>query len=346
VSDQHHVPNSSPAPATIDVLGVGNALVDVLSSSADSTLEELGMVKGSMDLIDEDRMAVVYAAMGQGTELSGGSAANTMAGLASLGINSSFLGRVRDDFLGTVFEHDLEAIGVGWSGSTASDGPPTGCCLILVTPDAERTMNTFLGASSLLGSGDIDVARVAEADIVYLEGYLFDRDEAKEAYEVASRAAHDAGRRVALTLSDTFCVIRHREAFAGLVHSHVDILFSNHDELLALYETDDLDAAIAEVRSHCPLAVVTLGEAGAVIVTPTEEVRVGAKPIERIVDTTGAGDQFAAGFLAGIVRGRPLEECGQLGALAAAEVISHLGPRPQVVLFDLAPELLAPSTER
>lgn len=322
--------------ARIEVLGVGNALVDVISSSTDATLTELGMVKGSMDLIDEERMASVYAAMGQGTELSGGSAANTMAGLASFGIDSAFLGRVRDDFLGDVFEHDLEAIGVEWAGSVASEGPPTGACLILVTPDAERTMNTYLGASSLLGEHDVDPTVVGRAEIVYLEGYLFDRDEAKAAYAAASAAAHDAGRRVALTLSDSFCVVRHRADFADLVHSHVDILFSNHDEILALYETDDLAAALAEVRAHCPLAVVTLGESGAVIVTPDEEVRVPAERVDGVVDTTGAGDQFAAGFLAGLVRGLPLSECGRLGTVAAAEVISHLGPRPQVDLARLA----------
>lgn len=331
---------ATSTPATIDVLGIGNALVDVLSLAPDELIAELSIARGSMSLIEEERMAEIYAAMGPGTEVSGGSAANTMAGLASLGARTAFTGRVRDDVLGTVFAHDLAAIGVGWAGSTTTDGPATGCCLILVSPDAERSMNTFLGASSLLGPDDLALAEIASAAIVYLEGYLFDRDDAQAAYRVASHTAHAANRRVALTLSDTFCVERHRAAFLDLVDSHVDVLFANEGELCALYETDDIDGAIASVREHCPLSVVTLGEQGAVIVTADEEIRVPAEPVAVLLDTTGAGDQFAAGFLAGLIRGLPLADCGRIGNIAAAEVISHLGPRPQADLAQLASAVL------
>jgi len=340
VSFTTSAPLSSSTPATIDVLGIGNALVDVLSLTPDEVIASLSIAKGSMNLVEEDRMAEIYAAMGAATEASGGSAANTMAGLASLGARAVFTGRVRDDVLGKVFAHDLTAIGVGWAGSTVSDGPATGCCLILVSPDAERSMNTFLGASSLLGPEDLAFAEIASAAIVYLEGYLFDRDDAQAAYRVASHTAHSAGRRVALTLSDTFCVERHREAFLDLVHSHVDILFANEGELCALYDTTDIDAAIASVREHCPLSAVTLGEHGAVIVTADEEIRVPAEHVTQLLDTTGAGDQFAAGFLAGLVRDLPLADCGRIGNIAAAEVISHIGPRPQADLATLAQSVL------
>jgi sugar/nucleoside kinase (ribokinase family) len=327
---------SHPIPPTVDVLGIGNALVDVLSSEADELLERFGMVKGSMDLIDEARMAEIYDAMGPATELSGGSAANTMAGIASLGGQAHYIGRVRDDQLGAVFAHDIRSLGVGYTTTPAPDGPATGCCLILVTPDAQRTMNTFLGSSSLLGPDDVDPEVVATAGITFLEGYLFDRPEAQEAFRTAATYAHDAGRKVALTLSDLFCVERHRDAFRDLVAGHIDILFANEAEILSLFQVDDFESAAAAVRAECPLAVLTRSERGAVIVTPEERVAVPAHPVDELVDTTGAGDQFAAGFLYGLSHGDDLDRCGRLGALAAAEVISHLGPRPAVSLAGLA----------
>jgi sugar/nucleoside kinase (ribokinase family) len=328
---------------TVDVLGIGNALVDVLSSESDELVERLGMAKGSMDLIDEDRMAEIYAAMGPATEVSGGSAANTMAGIASLGGSAHYIGRVRDDQLGAVFAHDIRSLGVGYTLTPAAEGPATGCCLILVTPDAQRTMNTFLGSSALLAPEDVDEQVVASAGITFLEGYLFDQAAAKEAFRTAAAYAHRADRQVALTLSDLFCVERHRDAFRDLVAGHVDILFANEAEILALYEVDDFDRAAEAVRADCPLAVLTRSEAGAVIVTDDERVAVPAHPVEELVDTTGAGDQYAAGFLYGLSRGDDLERCGRLGALAAAEVISHLGPRPQVSLAELVARELGPA---
>lgn len=324
----------TPAP-TIDVLGIGNALVDVLSHETDETVERLGMLKGSMDLIDEERMAEVYGAMGPGTEVSGGSAANTMAGIASLGGTAHYIGRVRDDQLGDVFVHDIRSLGVGYSTAPAEDGPATGCCLILVTPDAQRTMNTFLGASALLSEDEVEPSLIEPAGIVFLEGYLFDRPEAQAAFEAAARLAHDAGRKVALTLSDLFCVERHRGAFRQLVAGHIDVLFANEAEILGLYEVADIDAAIEAVRADCPLTAITRSEKGAVVVTADEVTPVAAFPVAELVDTTGAGDQFAAGFLFGLSRGESLSRCAEIGALAAAEVISHLGPRPQVSLAEL-----------
>jgi sugar/nucleoside kinase (ribokinase family) len=327
--------------ASIGVLGIGNALVDVLSAEPDSTVEQLGLTKGAMDLVEEDRMAAIYDAMGPGTEVSGGSAANTMVGIASLGGSAHYIGRVKDDQLGRVFAHDLRAAGVGYTLEPVADGPATGCCLILVTPDAQRTMNTFLGASSLLGERDVDAELIASARLIYLEGYLFDRPEAQAAFQSAARLAHEAGREVALTLSDTFCVERHRESFRDLVDHHVDVLFANHDEITALYEVSDLDAAVEQVRKSCPLSVITLGAEGALVVTADDRIHVAATPVDDVIDTTGAGDLFAAGFLFGRAEGLPLETCAQLGAVAAAEIISHLGPRP---VADLA-ALAAPITD-
>ncbi len=317
------------------MVGVGNALVDVLSPATDSVISQLGMTKGSMDLIDEARMAEVYGAMGPGTETSGGSAANTMAGVASLGGTAHYIGRIRDDQLGTVFAHDLRSLGVGFGATPVADGPATGCCLILVTPDAERTMNTFLGSSSLLSTADLDIDSIGQGAVTYLEGYLFDRPDAQEAFRAAARAAHEAGRQVALTLSDLFCVERHRDAFRDLVAGHVDILFANQAEALALYEVDSFDAAVDAIRSDCPLGVITRSELGAVVVSDAGRVSVPAEPVDELIDTTGAGDQFAAGFLVGLTHGLDHEQSARMGAVAAAEVISHLGPRPQVSLAEL-----------
>lgn len=328
-------PSSAISPPTIDVLGIGNALVDVISEEGDELVSRLGLAKGSMDLIDEERMAELYSAMGPGIETSGGSVANTMAGLASLGSSAHFIGRVGDDQLGRVFTHDITAIGVGFSGRPVADGPATGCCLIIVTPDAERTMNTFLGSSSLLGVDDLDAVAIAAARIIYLEGYLFDRDEAKAAFRQAADLAHAAGRMVALSLSDTFCVERHRDAFNELILTGVDLLFANEGELFALTGNSSVEAGAAEIAEHVSVVVVTRGASGAYVSAGGNVVAVAAAPVDDLVDTTGAGDQFAAGFLAGFTRDLPLARCAELGALAAAEVISHLGPRPQTDLAKL-----------
>ena len=326
------VTNSEP---TIPVLGVGNALVDVISEEHDSLIVELGLEKNAMQLIDEERMAVIYDAMGQAIETSGGSAANTMAGLASFGVQGHFIGRVRDDQLGRIFAHDIRSIGVGFTSPMRDHGPATGCCLVLVTPDAHRTMNTFLGSAALLDPLDIDADVVSAAAVTYLEGYLFDMPEAQDAFRSAAQIAHSSGRSVALTLSDLFCVERHHDAFVDLVDHHVDMLFANESEICSLVGTDDPVAAARQVSASCPLVVVTLGEHGAIVVgRDGQEARVPAEPVE-LVDTTGAGDQFAAGFLAGWSTGRDLETSARFGAVAAAECIGHIGPRPAASLADL-----------
>jgi sugar/nucleoside kinase (ribokinase family) len=328
---------TSPSASAYDVAGIGNALVDVLSHETDSFLAEHGLVKGSMALTDADQSRVLYDAMGPGVEASGGSVANTMVGITSFGGTAAFVGRVRDDELGTVFAHDIRAAGVTFDTPAASDGPPTGRCLILVTPDAERTLNTFLGAAAEFGPEEVSPALIGAAQITYLEGYLFDQPRAKKAFREAARLAHVAGRRVALTLSDSFCVDRHRDDFLALVEHEVDILFANKAEICALYEVDDFDAARERVSDHCEIAALTRSAQGSVIISSGQVHVVEAEPVPGgVVDTTGAGDQFAAGFLYGFTHGQDLPTCGRLGALGAAEVISHLGPRPEVSLSDLA----------
>ena len=326
----------------IDVVAIGNALVDVLSHETDEFVSAQGMVKGTMALIDTDRAELLYAAMSPAVEISGGSAANTVAGLASLGSRAAFIGRVRDDQLGAVYRHDLRAAGVQFDTPPATEGMPTGRCLIVVTPDAERTLNTYLGASSELGEAEVDPELIASAAVTYLEGYLWDSPDAQVAYRVAAGYAHDAGQRVALTLSDRFAVERHRETFLELVEHSVDILFANEAEICALYQVDHFDAAVARVTGHCEVAVLTRSEQGSVIIRGEEVHAVAAHPIPggKLIDTTGAGDLYAAGFLHGFTRGYDLELCGRLGALAAAEVISHLGPRPEANLAELAAPLL------
>ncbi len=323
-----------PAPL-YDVVGLGNALVDVITHEDDGFLAAHQLVKGSMALIDEERAAELYAAMGVGTEMSGGSAANTVAGVASFGGKAAFVGRVRDDELGRVFAHDLQANGVTFAGIPASAGPATGRCLIVVTPDAERTMSTCLGAGAALGPDSIDPAVIASAKVVYLEGYLFDGAEAREAYRKASRIAHEAGGQVALTLSDSFCVQRHRDEWKTLVDEQVDVLFGNADEVQVLTGAP-FDDAVGQLRSRVGVAVVTRGAAGSVVVTPNEVIEVPAVAVDPVVDTTGAGDLYAAGFLYGYTNGLPLAECGRLGAVAAAEVISHTGARALVSLATLS----------
>ena len=318
-----------------DVIGMGNALVDVISHVDDAFLEAHGMVKGWMDLIDTPRAVAIYDALGAGVEMSGGSAANTIVGVASFGGRGAYIGKVSGDDLGDVFAHDLLAVGVQFHAGGRDNGEPTGRCLICVTPDAERTMNTFLGASSLLSTADVDLTAVADAQVLYMEGYLFDRDDAKAAFRAAAEVAHEAGRMVSLTLSDSFCVERHRDDFLALVSDQVDLLFGNESELTALYQTDTLDAAIAEARQHSPLVACTVGARGSLVVTPEEVIASPAVPVRKVIDTTGAGDLYAAGFLHGITTGRSLADCAQLGAIAAAEVISHVGPRPLVELRTL-----------
>jgi sugar/nucleoside kinase (ribokinase family) len=321
--------------AAFDVVGIGNALVDVIAHAPDEFVDEHKLVKGAMDLVDTERAVQLYEALGSAVEMSGGSAANTMCGVASFGGRAAYIGKVTNDDLGQVFGHDLLAVGVQFRPGGHLNDVPTGRCIIVVTPDAERTMNTFLGASSLLGVGDVDDNAIASGKLLYMEGYLFDRDEAKAAFRHAAAVAHEAGGMVSLTLSDSFCVDRHRDDFRALVSDEVDLLFGNDAELVSLYETDTFDQAIAELRRHCQFAAITTGADGSVIITGDDVIRVRAQPVRRVVDTTGAGDLYAAGFLHGVTTGRPLAECGRLGSIAASEVISHVGPRPLVELRTL-----------
>jgi len=325
---------SSPTdhPTDFDVLGIGNALVDVLSTEEESFIERMSLAKGSMTLIDTDRAEELYVAMGDKTEMSGGSAANTLSGVASFGGRAAYIGRVMNDGLGKAFGHDLNSLGVHFSADLATDGDPTGRCMIVVTPDGERTMNTYLGASATLHADHLDLDLVARSRVTFLEGYLFDRDEAKEAFRVAADAAHAAGRKVSLTLSDSFCVDRHREDFLDLVADGVDILFANEEEIMKLYGVDSFDAGVAAVRGICDIAAVTCGRNGSVVVTKSDVVPVAAHQVSKRVDTTGAGDLYAAGFLYGWSQDRPLHECGRLGSIAAAAVIGHIGPRPGMSL--------------
>lgn len=328
-------------PARFDVLAIGNAIVDVISPADDGFLERHGLVKDSMDLVDIERSEAIYADMGPGVEASGGSAANTAVGVAALGGRAAFVGRVRDDQLGAVFTHDIRAAGVHFQSRPATSGPSTARCLILVTPDASRTMNTYLGAASELGIDEIDDELVASAAITYCEGYLWDRDGAKAAIRHAADVARRAGRQVALTLSDGFCVERHRDEFNELIAAGVDILFANEAEICSLYEVDQFDDALQAVRTHVPLAFLTRGATGAVVVRGEEVHVVGAHPQGAVIDTTGAGDAFAAGALRGLTSGAELATCARIGAIAAGEVISHVGPRPGAGVRELVERALA-----
>ena len=325
--------------ATLDVVTIGNAIVDVLSHEDDAVVERLGLAKGTMMMVDGARADEIYAALGPGVEASGGSAANTAAGIASFGGTAGFVGVVGDGQFGEVYAHDLDAIGVTFDAAGSKKTGPTGKCLVIVTPDAQRTMCTSLGVAADITPADIPSDLVASARLTYLEGFLWDQPTAKEAFRTAARIAHDAGRQVALSLSDPFCVDRHREDFLGLIESQVDVLFANEDEICSLYEVADFDAALQEVRHHCAIAALTRSERGAVIVAGDEVHVIDAHPVERVVDTTGAGDQYAAGFLHGLTAGRDLVTCGRWGALAASEVIDHLGARPEVSLAELAGSL-------
>jgi sugar/nucleoside kinase (ribokinase family) len=322
----------------IDVLVLGNAIVDVIARTDDDFLQAQDLRKGGMQLIDETRAESLYAAMGPATIVSGGSGANTAVGVAALGGRAAFVGKVRDDELGRLFAHDLRAVGVDFDVAAAADGAATARSFILVTPDGERTMNTYLGACQALGPGDVDPAAVQAAKIVYLEGYLWDPPAAKEAFRKAVGLAHEAGNAVALTLSDAFCVDRYRDEFLGLMRDgSLDILFANIHELKSLYQTADETAALTALREEADiLGVVTRSAEGALVVTRGETRAVPAFPVNRVVDTTGAGDLFAAGFLAGLTGSLGHADCARLGGIAAAEVIQHIGARPQANLRDLA----------
>ena len=324
--------------ASFDVVGIGNAIVDVIAQTDEDFLAREGLVKGTMALIGAARAEALYQTMGPAIETSGGSAGNTMAGLASLGGSGAYIGKVQDDFLGEVFRHDITAIGVRFDTPPAASGPGTARCLILVTPDGQRTMNTYLGACVGLAPADIDAETVSAAQITYLEGYLFDPPQAQEAFRNAAAIAHAAGRKVALSLSDPFCVGRHRAAFRDLVDGHVDILFANEAEICSLYETGDFAAAADAVRGHVAIAALTRSAAGSVILANGAEHRIAAAPVARVVDTTGAGDLYASGFLYGMTRNLPLSTCGALGSLCAAEIISHFGARPEANLAQLVTE--------
>lgn len=323
--------------AKYDVLGIGNAIFDVLVQTDEGFLARHGMTKGGMALIDETRAAAIYGDMGPATKMSGGSAANTIVGVASLGARAAYVGKVKSDEVGTLYTNDIRAAGVAFDTKAASGGPATGCSYILVTGDGERTMNTYLGAAQELTPADIDETQIAASQIVYLEGYLWDPKSAKDAFVKAATIAHGAGRQVALTLSDSFCVDRYRDEFLELMRKGtVDLVFANEAELHSLYQTSDFDTALKQLRADTKLGVVTRSENGCVVASQAGVVAVPATPIQKLVDTTGAGDLFAAGFLFGLVRNAGHENAGRLGALAAAEVIQHIGARPQVSLKELA----------
>jgi sugar/nucleoside kinase (ribokinase family) len=321
-----------------DILGIGNAIVDVLTNASEEFLTDRKLDKGSMRIIDSEEAETLYSEMGAGQEASGGSAGNTIAGVASLGSRGAFVGKVHKDQLGETFAHDIRALGVHFETTMPTSGPPTARCLILVTPDAQRTMNTYLGACVTLTEKDVEEDLVRSSAITYLEGYLWDPPEAKQAFRKAMGLAHDAQRKVALTLSDAFCVDRYREEFCSLVDDAADILFANEAEIISLYKAANFDEALQRVQASGTLAALTRGERGSVIVSGSEVHEIACDPVAKVVDTTGAGDQFAAGFLHGFTQGRDLPTCGRLGSLAAAEIISHYGARPETSLAALARE--------
>lgn len=322
-----------------DVLCIGNAIVDVIARVEESFVARHGLVKGSMNLIDEARAEELYADMGQAVEVSGGSAGNTAAGVASLGGRAAYFGKVKADQLGAIFRHDMRAQGVAFDSVPAADGPATARSFILVTPDSERTMNTYLGACVNFTTADVDKAVVQAAQVTYMEGYLWDRPEAKEAFTLAARIARAAGRKTSITLSDSFCVERHRDSFLDLIRNDIDIVFANEAEIKALYQTEDFSAAMRSIAQDCPIAVLTRSEKGCVVVKGDETHESPAHPVAKVVDVTGAGDLFAAGFLHGFTNGKSLTEAARLGSMAAAEVISHIGARPEIRLRDHARSL-------
>jgi sugar/nucleoside kinase (ribokinase family) len=323
-------------PASYDVAAIGNAIVDVIAPAGEDFLVAEGLAKGAMGLIDEGRAEALYAAMAPGIEASGGSAANTVAGVASFGGQAAYIGKVAKDALGDVFIHDIRAGGVAFHTPPLQDGAATARCLINVTPDGQRTMSTFLGASVFLTPADVDPALIKGAQAVYLEGYLFDAPDARAAFIKAAGIARDAGRLIAITLSDAFVVERHRAGLLAFIEAEIDLVFANEAEAKALFETDDFDAAASALASKTRIAAITRGEQGSVVLSDGRAETIKAIPVAKVIDTTGAGDQYAAGFLFGLARGRPLPECARLGHIAAGEVIGHYGPRPQTALKDLA----------
>lgn len=323
---------------SFDVTGLGNAIMDVLVSATDAEIEALGVPKGAMSLIEEDRADALYKAMSDAVETPGGSVANSIAGLGALGARTAFMGRIRDDAVGLAYASETEKSGTAFMAKAAPDGPGTGRCMIYVTPDAQRTMNTFLGAGSHFGAneGDLDLEVIKKSKVLYLEGYLFDTDISKQAMRLAAETAKQAGNRVALSLSDPFCVSRHRDDFLALIDSHVDILFANEEEAHMLFEVEGFDQIAGAAHERVEIAVVTRSEKGATLMKGGVSVHVDADPQGQVIDTTGAGDQFSAGVLYGLVNGLDLEQSGRLGALAAGEVLNHFGPRPAVSVRDLA----------
>lgn len=325
---------------TFDVVGIGNAIVDVLVQADDDLLDNFELTKGTMALMDEHQAESLYARVGPGLETSGGSAANTLAGVAQLGGRAGFIGRVRNDQLGGIFAHDIRSVGARFETPAATEGPSTARCLILVTPDAQRTMCTYLGASVGLDPADLDLEMVAQAKVLYLEGYLWDSDEAKAAFIAAAEVARAHGGEVALSLSDAFCVERHRESFQELVDGHVDILFANEMEITALYKANSFEEAADQVRGRCKVAALTRSELGSVILNGAGSHTIAPVQLGPLVDTTGAGDLYAAGFLHAYTQGQALEACGRLGSLCAGQVVTQLGPRPQGSLKDLVAQHL------
>ena len=323
---------------SMDVVGIGNAIVDVLTKTEDNFLAAHRLNKGTMTLIEAKQAEELYEQMGPAMAISGGSAANTIAALSSMGGDCGFIGKVANDQLGNVFRHDICATGVKFVTHPLEGGPPTARCLILVTPDAQRTMCTFLGACVWISQTDLDEDMIKNAKYTYLEGYLFDPPRAKQAFRKAGELAHGAGKKVALTLSDPFCVDRHRDEFLDLVQSQVDVLFANEAEITSLYKTKDFNEAVFNVRQNCQIAALTRSEKGSVIVTKDEIIEIPAAPVAEIVDTTGAGDLYAAGFLYGLTHGKSLAECGHLASRAAAEVLGHMGARPQYSLAKIVQE--------
>ncbi len=327
----------SSTTKSLDVIGIGNAIVDVLVQADDAFLADHALSKGTMALVDEKQAERLYASVGPGLETSGGSAANTLAGIAQLGGRAAFIGRVRNDQLGGIFSHDIRAVGAQFETPAAVEGPSTARCLILVTPDAQRTMCTYLGASVNLEPADLDLELVRQAQVLYLEGYLWDSDAAKRAFIAAAEVMRESGGQVALSLSDAFCVDRHRQSFLELVDGHVDVLFANETEICSLYQTDSFEAAADQVRGRCRVAALTRSEKGSVVLSGADTLTIAPYHLGDLVDTTGAGDLYAAGFLYGYTRAEDLERCGRLGSLCAGQVVTQLGPRPQASL----PELVA-----
>ncbi len=323
------------------VVAIGNAIVDVLSQSTDEFLSDNALNKGHMTLIEEEESNTLYSKMGPGVEVSGGSAANTVAAMAALGDSTAFIGKVSNDQLGEVFSHDMRAIGVNYETTPLDDGPSTARCLILVTPDAERTMSTYLGSSVWISPSDVDETIISQSEITYLEGYLFDRNNAKKAFKTAAEMAHKAGKKVALSLSDAFCVERHRLEFLELVRNHIDILFANEAEIISLFEAKDFDEALYEVKDCCEIAALTRGENGSVIIANGEAHYIDAEKIDTVVDTTGAGDLYAAGFFHGYLKGYDYQKVGQIASITSGAVLSHMGARPQINLTALIDKKLA-----